>query len=46
MMIIVLYLKVTIKKQMISINLKNLQVKTEEKIDVVVIIPYPKKIAS
>ena len=45
MTIIVLYLKMMIKIQMISINLKNLQVKTEEETDVVVIIPYLEKMA-
>ena len=45
MTIIVLYLKMMIKIQMISINLKNLQVEQEEVTDVVFINPYPAPIA-
>ena len=44
-MMIVLYSKMMIKIQMISTNMKNLQDKTEEEADVVVIIPYLEKMA-
>ena len=45
MMITVVYLKMMIKIQMILIDQRNLQVKTEEETDVVVIIPYPEEMA-
>ena len=45
MMRILLNLKMMIKIQMISINLKNLQVEKEEETDVVLIDPYPAPIA-
>ena len=41
LMMIMLYSKIMIKIKMISTNMKNLQEKTEEEADVVVVIPYP-----
>ena len=45
MMIILLNLKMMIKIQMMSINMKNLQVEKEEETDIVFIDPYPAPMA-